>query len=36
MKGNKINSVYKGGNKERIQEGSRGIFLMKIVYQSKK
>ena len=27
----KIKSVYKGGNKERIQESQRGIFLMNIV-----
>ena len=24
----KINSVYKGGNKERMQESQRGVFLM--------
>ena len=27
----KIKSVYKGGNKERIQESQREIFLMNIV-----
>ena len=27
----KIKLVYKGGNKERIQEIQRGIFLMNIV-----
>ena len=27
----KIKSVYKGGNKERIQENKRGIFLVNIV-----
>ena len=27
----KTKSVYKGGNKERIQKSQRGIFLMNIV-----
>ena len=27
----KIKSVYKGGNKERIEESQKGIFLMNVV-----
>ena len=27
----KIKSVYNGGNKDRIQESQRGIFLMSLV-----
>ena len=29
--GNKTKSLYKGGNKEKIQESHRGMFVMKIV-----
>ena len=29
----KVESVYKGGNKEKIQETQRGIFLMNIVFK---
>ena len=32
-RGKKIKSVYKRGNKERIQESQREIFLMNIVYK---
>ena len=31
----KLKSIYKGGNKERIQESQRGIFLTNTVKYTK-